>query len=267
MTLTFVSLGLADYKDITVKGLEKVKSADKVYLEHYTSVLSHPVSELEAFYGKDIILATRTMVEGDDNEILEAAKQHDVVLLVVGDAFSATTHSDLFLRAKQMDIVVDVVYNAAILTAVGVTGLQLYKFGKTTSMVFFDDEWKPQTAYDVVKQNKKNGLHTLILLDIKVAEPSKEDLASENYIPQKPRFMTVNQGIEQLLEIEKERGEKVVGEETLVVGVARLGHSTQKIKAGTIAELFEEDFGEPLHSLIIPGDLHFHEEEVLELWK
>ena len=35
-----VGLGLADAKDITVKGLEIVKSASKVYLEAYTSILT-----------------------------------------------------------------------------------------------------------------------------------------------------------------------------------------------------------------------------------
>ena len=38
--LYLVGLGLGDVKDITVKGLEIVKSADKVYLEAYTSILT-----------------------------------------------------------------------------------------------------------------------------------------------------------------------------------------------------------------------------------
>lgn len=35
-----IGLGLGDAKDISVKGLEIVKRADKVYLEAYTSILS-----------------------------------------------------------------------------------------------------------------------------------------------------------------------------------------------------------------------------------
>ena len=267
MTLTFVSLGLSDKEDITVKGLNAVKSADFVYLEHYTSVLGTPVAELEEYYGQTITLASRTDVEGDDNIILANAKDHNVVLLVVGDAFSATTHSDLFLRAKEQNISVDIVYNASILTAVGSTGLQLYKFGKTTSMVFFDENWKPDTAYKVVAQNKEQGFHTLCLLDIKVAEPTKEDLAKENYVPQEPRFMTIKEGLEQYLEMEAEQKRGVVTKDTLVVGVARIGCPDELIKFGTVAELMEIDFGGPLHSLIIPGNLHFHEEEVLEVYR
>lgn len=37
--LYFIGLGLADETDITVKGLELIKKAERVYLEAYTSIL------------------------------------------------------------------------------------------------------------------------------------------------------------------------------------------------------------------------------------
>ena len=37
--LYLIGLGLADEKDITVKGLEVVHKAERVYLEAYTSIL------------------------------------------------------------------------------------------------------------------------------------------------------------------------------------------------------------------------------------
>lgn len=37
--LYIIGLGLADEKDISVKGLEIVKRADRVYLEAYTAIL------------------------------------------------------------------------------------------------------------------------------------------------------------------------------------------------------------------------------------
>jgi diphthamide biosynthesis methyltransferase len=37
--LYLVGLGLADETDITIKGLEVVKRAERVYLEAYTSIL------------------------------------------------------------------------------------------------------------------------------------------------------------------------------------------------------------------------------------
>ncbi len=267
MTLSFISLGLGTEKDITFAGLELIQNADLVYLEYYTSILCTDIEKLEKYCKKKIILATREMVESDDNGILRSAKNISVAFLVVGDVFSATTHSDLFLRAKKQNIQTEVVHNASILTAVGSTGLQLYKFGKTTSLVFFEPDWKPTTAYDTIVQNLQNGLHTLCLLDIKVAEPTKNDLALQNYVAQGPKFMTIKQAIEQLLEIERIQQKKIINLQTKLIGVARLGTKKQIIKYATAKELIEFDFGKPLQSLIYPGNLHFHEEEVLELFK
>jgi diphthine methyl ester synthase len=105
MVLYFIGLGLGDEKDITVKGLEAVKNSEKVFLEHYTSILSVDFAKLEAFYGKEIIICTRDTVEIEMDEILKEVAQHpdkDFSFLVVGDPFCATTHSDLFLRAIKL---------------------------------------------------------------------------------------------------------------------------------------------------------------------
>ncbi|MFT4310331.1 MAG: diphthine synthase, partial [Candidatus Woesearchaeota archaeon] len=144
---------------------------------------------------------------------------------------------------------------------------ELYKFGKTTSMVFFADNWQPQTVYDVISMNKKQGLHTLILLDIKIAEPSKEDLLQQKQHVMPPTFMTIAQCIEQLFILEQVRNEHLITPHTQAVGCARLGGPDYMIKSGTLEILSTTDFGKPLHSLIIPGNLHFMEKEALELWK
>lgn len=44
--LYLVGLGLADERDITVKGLEVVKRAERVYLEAYTAILLVDVQQL-----------------------------------------------------------------------------------------------------------------------------------------------------------------------------------------------------------------------------
>jgi len=48
--LYLVGLGLADERDITVKGLEVVKRAERVYLEAYTAVLLVDVQVLVRFF-------------------------------------------------------------------------------------------------------------------------------------------------------------------------------------------------------------------------
>lgn len=265
--LTFIGLGLWDEKDITVKGLEAIKNADFVYLECYTGVLGVPVSKLKRFYEKDIILASRTMVEQEAEEILDKAVDHGVVFLVVGDPFAATTHTDLLLRAVERNIACHVIHNASVFTAISSTGLQLYKFGKTTSLVIPEENWNPETAYNVIKQNKENGLHSLVLLDIKI-DFDRTYEATKKFTEDKSfRFMKLNDAVKLLLEIESRRGENVFEAGTMCIGCARLGSEKQIIKYGEAQELEKLDFGEPLHCLIVPGELHFMEEKVLELFK
>ena len=57
-----------------------------------------------------------------------------------------------------------VVHNASIMNAVGCCGLQLYNFGRTVSIVFFTDTWRPDSFYDKIATNSAAGMHTLCLL-------------------------------------------------------------------------------------------------------
>ena len=43
-----------------------------------------------------------------------------------------------------------------------------------------------------------------------------------------------------------------------------MGQSDQSIVAGTLQELVDVDFGAPLHSLVIPGKMHFLEADFLK---
>ncbi|KAF2876530.1 diphthine synthase-like protein [Massariosphaeria phaeospora] len=264
--LYLVGLGLADEKDITVKGLGIVKKAARVYLEAYTAVLLVDQGALEAFYGRPVAVADRETVESASDDILRGADKVDVAFLVVGDPFGATTHSDLVLRARQLSIPVRCIPNASILTAIGATGLQLYNFGQTVSMVFFLDNWKPASFYDRIKENVSIGLHTLVLLDIKVKEQSLENMARGRNIYEPPRYMTVAQCAQQMLEIEDDvKQEGVYTRESLAVGVARMGSEDQKMVAGTLGQLCHADLGRPLHSLVLLGRrTHDLEREFLE---
>ncbi|XP_035219257.1 diphthine methyl ester synthase-like isoform X2 [Stegodyphus dumicola] len=120
-----IGLGLGDAKDITVKGLEIVRKAERVYLEAYTSILTVGKEKLEEFYEREIIIADREMVEQHADSILENAVEKDIALLVVGDPFGATTHADIVLRAVEKNVPYKVVHNASIMNAVGCCGLQI----------------------------------------------------------------------------------------------------------------------------------------------
>ncbi|KAM0343965.1 hypothetical protein ACHAPU_008023 [Fusarium lateritium] len=253
--LYLVGLGLSDETDITVKGLEVVKKASRVYLEAYTSILLVEQSVLESYYGRSITVADREMVESNSDEILRNAQNEDVAFLVVGDPFGATTHTDLVLRARELDIPVRTVPNASIMSGIGACGLQLYNFGQTVSMVFFTDSWKPASFYDRIKENRQIGLHTLVLVDIKVKEQSLENMARGRLVYEPPRYMTVGQCAQQMLEIEDERKEGICTKDSLAIGAARVGGTTEKFVAGTLEELCstDEELGPPLHSLVLLG--------------
>jgi len=195
------------------------------------------------------------MVESNSEEILRDAQTEDVAFLVVGDPFGATTHTDLVLRARELQIPVQTVPNASIMSGIGATGLQLYNFGQTVSMVFFTDSWRPASFYDRIRENRSIGLHTLVLLDIKVKEQSLENMARGRMIFEPPRYMTVSQCAQQMLEIEEEKKEGVYGPDSLAIGAARVGGKDEKYVAGTLKQLCDSDelLGAPLHSMVLLG--------------
>jgi len=126
------------------------------------------------------------------------------------------------------------------------SGLHNYKFGKTVTIPF--PENFSETPYNVIVQNKKLGLHTLCLLDIKTAEK---------------RFLSINEALMLLLEIEQKRREGVITQDTIVVGIARAGSKAPTLKGDFVKDIVKFDFGDPPQSLIFPGDLHFMEAEAL----
>ncbi len=249
--LTFIGLGLYDEKDITVKGLEAVEKADTVYAEFYTShLMGTTIEKMEKFFGRKMTVLGREDVE-QDPAWLSQAKEKDVVFLTGGDAMVATTHIDLRLRATDMGIKTAIIHAPSISSAVsGLTGLQNYKFGKSTTVPFpysrMDKIVISEAPYDTIKMNKKNDLHTLVFLDID----------REN------GFMDMKKAISLLLEMEGRRSEGLLVN-TLAVGIARAGSDSPSVHADYIEKLKNHDFGEPLHVLVIPASLHFIEAEAL----
>jgi diphthine methyl ester synthase len=284
MVLYMIGLGLGDEDDITVKGLKIVQSADVVYLEAYTSVLEgadvNPERLQKAYkLDKPIKVAYRHTVEDDADELLvDAARTQCIVLLVVGDPVCATTHTDLLLRCRQKNIPFQTIHNASIMGVAGACGLQLYQFGQTISIPFFEENWRPTSFYPKIQYNRKGNMHTLCLLDIKVREPDYDAIMKRKtiqnldgtedqpYLP--PRFMSVAQAAQQLIETEVDICQEYAYDihTTLCVGLLRMGQSTQQIVVGTLDQLSKyENSGPPLHSLIITGgNLHDMELEFLK---
>jgi len=286
IALYLIGIGLSDESDITLKGLDAIKKCDNIFIDNYTSVLiGSSIEKLSVFYGKQVRALSRYELENKADEIIVLpSKNKDNALLVIGDVFSATTHMSIYLSAKQKGIKTKVINNASIINAVGITGLQIYKFGKITSISypvskdysyfhnFSKTDDLPEllnydlTPYEVLANNLSFGYHTLFLLDIKINEPSPNELKKglTRSKEESKFFMTVNQALMLLKKLESIANRGIISNDTKCIGVARLGTETKVIKYGTIKELISYDFGKPLHSLIIPGKLHFLEQEALD---
>lgn len=247
--LYLVGLGLYDEKDISLKGLEALKSADVVYAEFYTARLfGGDLGYLENLTGADIKILQREEVE-EENIPLKDALNNKVAFLTAGDPLVATTHTDLLIEARKLGIEVRVIHSSSILSAApGLAGLQAYKFGKVTTIPRPEENYFPHSPYEVIASNLKMDLHTLALLDIQ---------AHRDY------YMTANEGLEYLLEVAQNREDEILTGDSLVVVLARAGAPEPLVHADQIKKLVKEDFGGPLHCLIIPGKLHFLEAEAL----
>jgi diphthine synthase len=247
--LTFVGLGLNDETGLSLRGLEETRNADSVFIELYTSLLPEfSLKRFEKLAGKTVsLLSRRDLEEANGETILEAAEQGYVVFLVPGDPFVATTHVALRLEAEKRCIKTRIIHGASAISAViGLSGLHNYKFGKTVTIPF--PETFSETPYKVIAENQVRGLHTLCLLDLKADEH---------------RFLSVNEGLQALIEVERKIRKGVVTPGSLAVGAARVGSINPALKADWIEELLKYDFGGPPQSLIFPGELHFMEIEAL----
>lgn len=249
--LSFVGLGLYDEKDVSVRGLETIKDAELVFAEFYTSRLMGVSAEkLAGFYGKEVRVLSREEVETSPEEWMSEAREKKVAFLVGGDPMISTTHLDLRLRALKMGIKTRVVHSSSIVTAVsGLTGLQNYRFGRSTSIpypyVARGKRIVAQSPRDVVIDNLGRDLHTLLFLDI-----------------QEGRYMTASEGAALLLEMEKiSGGDRLTS--ALGVGIARAGSEDAEVLADWLPNLAERDLGGPLHILVVPARLHFMEAEGL----
>lgn len=249
--LVLVGLGLYDEKDISLSGLEEAKTADSVYMEAYTNFMAGlRIERLEDLIGTEIRLVSRGMLEEENGEeILAASLKGKTVFLVPGDPLIATTHVNLRINAKSKGVKTRVIHGASIISAaIGLSGLQNYKFGKSVSIPYTEVGTIIETPYTVIKANLHSGVHTLCFLDI---------------VAEKEKYMTIEEGLEILLEIARKSEDPVITQDTLVVGIARAGSRNPIVRAHHLERVLRYDFKGPPHTLIFPARLHFLEAEAL----
>jgi diphthine synthase len=248
--LSFVGLGISGFESIPIQGLNAISTADIVYLEQFTSPIGK--SDLEKIQNAikgEFKPAKRWLVE-DGNEILEAAKGKNVVLLSYGDPYIATTHIELRARAIENKTKTHSIHASSSLTSmIGECGLQFYKVGRIATIM---SEMKSLTTpYYVIYKNLIEGNHTVLLLE---------------YNQDKDFFLDPNDALKGLLETEQGQRRKVITESSYVIVASRIGFEDQTIISGKISSLAKMNFGKPPHTIIIPGRLHFTESDALKLF-
>ncbi|WP_265108247.1 diphthine synthase [Halosolutus halophilus] len=245
--LTFIGLGLYDERSITVEGQEALRNADRAYAEFYTSkLIGTSVDDLEDYHDVTIEVRDRAGVEQHPDDVLDAAETEDVAFLTAGDTMISTTHVDLRLRAHERGIDTRVIHGVTAQTATSsLTGLQNYRFGTATTLPFpyaHGADGLPASVTNTIDENRADGLHTVVYLDIKADREDREE------------YMTADVGAE-LLAAEYP---DLVG-----VVVARAGSPEPLVEAGTMTDLADREFGDPLHLLVIPGECHLLEADAL----
>lgn len=234
--LYLIGLGL-NLESISVEGLNAVNNCKTVYLESYTVDFPYKTEDLEKTIGKSIVKLDRKEVES--NKLVDEAKNQDIALLVYGCPLFATTHITIIEEAKKKKVKVKVIYNASVLDALGETGLQLYKFGKITSMPAWTSSYKPDSFVNVVRENLGIKAHSLILCDIGL------------------NFSSALDQLEESLENKNLKIEKIVV-------CSQLGTEKSKIHYDSIESL--KKLGKKVNlpfCIVILGDLHFVEKEYL----
>ena len=216
---------------------------EKSYIDTYTTFITNDYldwikKELKA------VPASRDLLE-DVKNFVEEAKDKNICLYVYGDPYVATTHQSLRTYAAERKIKVKMVYSSSFINVIfGETGLHIYKIGFVGSLIKGDINSR-NYIYKQVGAALEAKKHSIIiptgyegdmgslLLELKQAELNfKEDTFPDN------RFL---------------------------IFISRAGMDEEKVLGGTLEDLFKTKttLDEPF-TLIVPGLLHFSEEEVLK---
>lgn len=241
--LTLIGLGLFDEKDLTLRGIEEARKADKVYIELYTSKWHGNLKNLEKIIGKKVVELKRKDLEEESQKILQEAKNSNVAIFVQGSSLVQTTHLALLQEAKKLNIKTKVIHNASIISAVSETGLHPQKFGQYVTIPFPErTRGKPESVFKIIRENKKRGLHTLCLLDIE------------------KKYMQVNEALTILLK------EKLVPRDNEVIVFARAGSENPLIAYDKVKNIITKNIKDIPAVIVIPGKLHYTEKDFLNIY-
>ena len=231
--LYIIGLGLNE-KGVSKEGMLAIAKCAKVYLEGYTVDFPYDLEELHL--GKKIEVLERKDVES--NMLLKESRGRRIALLVYGSPLFATTHMSLINDAYAQGIRTKVIYSTSVFDSIADTGLQLYKFGKISSMPAWKNNYEPESFLDFVEQNQSIKAHSIILIDIGL--PFKKALIQLEMAAQNRK-----------MKLDK------------ILVCTKLGTKDKEMFYGTTEILRKKDIQSPF-LFIIPSEMHFLEAAVVK---
>jgi diphthine synthase len=247
--LVFIGLGYS-LRHLTREAIDWLEKADVIYIDTYTSLYEDSLENLRNLNPRAVfVMAKRRELEGEAiRSVVEEARYKTVAIAVPGDPFIATTHDALLSEAIKQGVEFRVVHGVSILNmAYSRVGLQSYRFGKIVTLVY-PTHFKPISTIETIYDNLSRGLHTLVLLDLRI----EESLA-----------MSIPEAVQILVELDYKEALR----EQLSIGLARLGWRDEKICAGRLIDLAGYSYPPPPHSLIVTSRLDPVEKEIFEYWR
>ncbi len=248
MTLYFIGLGLSS-KHLTLEAIEAIRSVDKIIIDTYTSIVyEFSPEKITSINPKaELVLARRRDLEGRSiSRIVEEAKTRDIAILVPGDPFIATTHDAIRIEALEKKVDVRIIHGISIYSvAASATGLQMYRFGKTVTLVY-PEAFKPYSTIETIYDNLSRNLHTLVLLDLKLEEN---------------RAMTIKEAVDILLDLDEDK----ILADVIGVGLSRAGTPLQTIHADILSEIKKYEYPGPPECIVVVAKPHPLEVDALKL--
>lgn len=250
--LYLVGIGLG-IGDISARGMDTIGKSSRLFLDQYTNFIpDEELKSMNSAFGKEPELLERSDLEENAAKTIEKAKSENIVILVPGDPLIATTHHTILDTAKKLGIKYEIIHCVSIFSAaIGESGLDIYRFGPTTTIPFWTDKYKPVSFIDVIAQNFNNNQHTLILLD---------------YDYKNRKRMTLVEAIQFLHKADESTGRNLIKKETKILILGNVGKVNQSIHYVAIDEMNKEvlkEFLDKTLSLIFPAKLNFAEVEAL----
>lgn len=249
MPLILVGLGLYGDENRS-RILKLVEDCDVVYLERYTSPVGSIPKYLVESAGSKLRIVSRRDLEDYSSKILGEAVDKKVLIISPGNPLLATTHIQLVIDARRIGIETDVIHGtSAICAALAESGLHIYKLGGISTVVRREKASSERT-YRVLRENLERGLHTMLLLEYDESEGYR---------------MSPREALNILLSYD-DKG--VLGMDRVVVVVCNIGLDSRKVCVCSVGDIISgRVVFDPMDVCIvlIPGDLHFTEEEYLDL--